>query len=205
MRLLLIRHGETAHNAGQMALGREDVPLNERGVEQADLLGDSLASEAITAIYSSPLQRAMATAAPLAKSLDLTVEIEDGLIEMDVGEVENQTFAELAERFPDFLREWRSERVADLCMPGGESLRQVQERAWSAIQTIRNDHADQTVAVVTHNFVILTLLCRVMGIDLSHFRRVRQDLAAVSEIRMDAEQAVVLRMNDRCHLPSEQR
>lgn len=188
-----------------MALGREDVPLNERGVEQAGLLGASLASEPITAIYSSPLQRATATAAPLAKSLDLTVEIEDGLIEMDVGEVENQTFAELAERFPDFLREWRSERVADLCMPGGESLRQVQERTWSAIQTIRNDHADQTVAVVTHNFVILTLLCRVMGIDLSHFRRVRQDLAAVSEIRMDAEQGVLLRMNDRCHLPSEQR
>ncbi len=205
MRLLLIRHGETAHNAGQIALGREDVPLNERGVEQADLLGASFASEPITAIYSSPLQRATATAAPLAKSVDLTVEIEDGLIEMDVGEVENQTFAELAERYPDFLKEWRSERVADLCMPGGESLRQVQERAWKAIQAIQEDHADQTVAVVTHNFVILTFLCRVMGIDLSHFRRVKHDLAAVSEIRLEAERAVLIRMNDRCHLPSEQR
>ncbi len=205
MRLLLIRHGETAHNAGQIALGREDVPLNERGVEQADLLGASLTSESIAAIYSSPLRRAMATAAPLAKSLDLTVEIEDGLIEMDVGEVENQTFAELAERFPDFLKEWRSERVADLCMPGGESLRQVQKRAWSAIDEIRDRHADQTVAVVTHNFVILTLLCRVMGIDLSHFRRVKQDLAAVSEIQLEAERAVLLRMNDRCHLLTDQR
>ncbi len=205
MRLLLLRHGETAHNAGQMALGREDVPLNERGVEQADLLGASLASEPITAIYASPLQRATATAAPLAKSLNLTVRIEDGLIEMDVGEVENQTFAELAERYPEFLKEWRSERVADLCMPGGESLRQVQERAWSAIEAIRDDHVGQTVAVVSHNFVILTLLCHVMGIDLSHFRRVKHDLAAVSEIRMEAERAVLVRMNDRCHLPAKRR
>ena len=184
-----------------MALGREDVPLNERGVEQADLLGASLASESITAIYSSPLQRAKTTAAPLAKSLGLTVKVKDGLIEMDVGEVENRTFAELAERYPDFLKEWRSERVADLCMPGGESLRQVQERAWSAVEAIRDDHMEQTVAVVSHNFVILTLLCRVMGIDLSNFRRVKHDLAAVSEIRMEAERAVLLRMNDRCHLP----
>ncbi len=203
VRLLLLRHGETAHNAGQLALGREDVPLNERGVEQAKLLGVSLANEPITAIYSSPLQRATATAAPLAESLDLQVQIEDGLIEMDVGEVENQTFAELAERYPDFLKEWRSERVADLCMPGGESLRQVQERAWSAVDAIRDEHVDETVAVVSHNFVILTLLCRVMGIDLSHFRRVKHDLAAVSEIRLEADRAVLIRMNDRCHLPTE--
>ena len=186
-----------------MALGREDVPLNERGVEQAKQLGASLANEPITAIYSSPLQRATATAAPLAKSLGLPVEIENGLIEMDVGEVENQTFAELAERYPDFLKEWRSERVADLCMPGGESLRQVQERAWNAVETIRDEHMDETVAVVSHNFVILTLLCRVTGIDLSDFRRVKHDLAAVSEIRLEAGQAVLVRMNDRCHLLTE--
>ncbi len=188
-----------------MALGREDVPLNERGVEQAKQLGASLANEAIKVIYSSPLQRATATAAPLAKSLDLAVEIDHGLIEMDVGEVENLTFAELGERYPDFLKEWRSERVADLCMPGGESLRQVQERSWSAVETIRDAHMDETVVIVSHNFVILTLLCHVMGIDLSHFRRVKHDLAAVSEIRLEADQAVLVRMNDRCHLPSERR
>lgn len=205
MRLLLIRHGETSHNAGQIALGREDVPLNERGLRQADSIGATLQNEPITAIYSSPLRRAKATAAPLAKSLDLMVEIKDGLIEMDVGEVENQTFAEMAERYPDFLKEWRSERVADLCMPGGESLRQVQERAWTALIAIRDRHSDDTVAVVSHNFVILTVLSRVMGIDLSNFRRVRHDLGAVSVVGFDAERAVLLSMNDRCHLPSKRR
>ena len=203
MRILLIRHGETSHNASQIALGREDVPLNERGLLQADSIGAALHSEPIAAIYSSPLQRATATAAPLAKSLDLKVEIEDGLIEMDVGEVENQTFAELAERFPDFLKEWRSERVADLNMPGGESLRQVQQRAWAALEAIRDNHADETVAAVSHNFVLLTVLCRVMGIDLSGFRRLRHDLGAVSIVEFNDERTFLLSMNDRCHLPSD--
>ena len=202
MRLLLIRHGETSHNAAQIALGREDVPLNERGLLQADRIGVALRSEPIAAIYSSPLQRATATAAPLAKALGLVVEIEDGLVEMDVGDVENQTFAELAERYPDFLKEWRSERVADLRMPGGESLRQVQQRAWAALEAIREKYGDETVAVVSHNFVILTVLCRVMGIDLSAFRRVRHDLGAVSIMELNAERAVLLSMNDRCHLDS---
>lgn len=203
MRLLLIRHGETAHNAGQMTLGREDVPLNERGLLQAESVRMALQDEPISAIYSSPLQRAKATAAPLAKALGLTVGIQDGLIEMDVGEVENQTFAELAERFPDFLKEWRSERVADLNMPGGESLRQVQQRAWAALEAIRDNHADETVAAVSHNFVLLTVLCRVMGIDLSGFRRLRHDLGAVSIVEFNDERTFLLSMNDRCHLPSD--
>jgi probable phosphoglycerate mutase len=202
MRLLLIRHGETPHNAGQMTLGREDVPLNERGLLQAESVGESLRGEPITAIYASPLQRATATAAPLAQALGLSVEVEDDLIEMDIGEVENLTFAELAERFPDFLKEWRSDRVADLCMPGGESLRQVQQRAWASLVAIREKHPDDLVAAVSHNFVILTVLCQVMGIDLSNFRRVRQDLGAVSVVELDAERSVLISMNDRCHLPS---
>ena len=205
MRLLLLRHGETAHNARQVTLGREDVPLNQRGLQQADSLGTALCTEPIAAIYSSPLQRATTTAAPLAKSLSLSVEIEDRLIEMDVGEVENLTFAELAERYPDFLKEWRSDQVADLLMPDGESLRQVQDRAWAALEAIREQHEDDVVAVVSHNFVILTVLCRVMGIDLSSFRRVKQDLAAVSEIQLEPDRAVLLKMNDRCHLPTEHR
>lgn len=175
--------------------------MNERGVAQAEQLAKALSGESISAVYSSPLQRARATAAPLAEALGIEVETAPGLIEMDVGEVENRTFGELRDQYADFLREWRSERVADLMMPGGESLRQVQERAWRAVVAIRDTHADETVAAVSHNFVILTLLCRVIGIDLARFRGLRQDLAAVSEMRLDGDRTVLVRMNDRCHLP----
>ena len=204
MRLLLIRHGETDRNAERIALGREDVPLNERGRAQAQALAAGLAADRtdgfIAAVYSSPLQRALATAQPLAQALALEVQTEEGLIEMDVGEAEGRALSELQERFPDFLRAWRSDQVADVPMPGGESLRQVQERAWGAVESLRERHDNETVAVVSHNFVILTLLCHALDLPLAHFRRLKHDLAAVSIVEVAKEHQVVLSLNDRCHL-----
>ena len=204
MRLLLIRHGETDRNAGRIALGREDVPLNERGRAQAQALAADLAANRtdvlIAAVYSSPLQRALSTAQPLAQALDLEVQTEDGLIEMDVGEAEGRALSELQERFPDFLRVWRSDQVADVPMPGGESLRQVQERAWRAVESLRERHDNETVVAVSHNFVILTLLCRVLDLPLARFRRLKHDLAAISILEIAEERQAVLSLNDRCHL-----
>ena len=206
VRLLLVRHGETAHNAGQLALGQADVPLTERGGRQARALAAALAGEgSISAVYTSPLQRAIATATPLAEALSLTVQTEPGLIEMDIGEMEGQPFAQVRERYPDFLRDWFSERLADVPMPGGETLRQVQKRAWVALEAIRDRHPDETVAAVTHNFVLLCLLCRVLGLPLSHFRRLRQDLAAVSIVDLTPDRHLLLSLNDRCHLASDDR
>lgn len=213
MRLLLIRHGETAHNAEQLVLGQADVPLTERGRLQAQALARRLAGEsektgaahvadrgAPAAVYCSPLQRALATAKPFADDLGLSLRIEPRLIEMDIGEMEGLTFAELRERYPDFLRAWVSDQVEDAPMPGGETLRQVQERAWAALETIRDRHVDQVVAAVSHNFVILTLLCRVLGLPLSHFRRLRHDLAAISVLDLTVKRQSVVAINDRCHL-----
>lgn len=205
MRLLLIRHGETDHNAEQIALGREDVPLNERGRQQAQALARAakageLPGGTVAAVYSSPLDRALATAGPLAQALTKSVSIEQALIEMDVGEVENQTFDQLRERYPDFLRAWRSDDCADVAMPGGETLRQVQERAWGFVESLRARHAEETVAAVSHNFVILTLLCRMLDLPLSRFRRLKHDLAAVSVVELTDERQTVLALNDRCHL-----
>jgi len=205
MRLLLIRHGETDHNAGRVALGQADVPLNERGLAQAEALARYLGSATrygrIEALYASPLQRTQSTAAPLASALGLVVQTEPALIEMDIGEVEGLSYQDVRERYPDFMRSWLSDELADAPMPGGESLRQVQERAWAAVESIRERHTDETVAAVTHNFVILTLLCRALDLPLSRFRRLRQDLASVSVVELTPERAMLVSMNDGCHLP----
>lgn len=207
MRLLLIRHGETAYNAEQLALGQEDIPLTERGHLQARALAEAIPRMAlrnpISAVYSSPLQRAVATATPLAEALGLTVQTETGLIEMDIGEMEGQPFGQVRERYPDFLRDWFSDRLADVPMPGGETMRQVQDRAWSAVQTIRDRHPAETVVAVAHNFVILSLLCRTLGLPLAQFRHLRHDLAALSIVDLTPERQVLLALNDRCHLQTE--
>lgn len=201
MRLYLIRHGETDHNARRLALGRQDVPLNERGRSQARALAEAFRGrEGIVAVYASPLQRAVDTATPLAGVLGLDVRIDERLIEMDIGEVEDQTFDEVRERYPDFVRRWLSDEAPDVPMPGGESLRQVQARAWAAIDEIRAAHADDAVAVVTHNFVVLSVLSQALGMPLARFRSLRQDLAGLSLLELTPGRQTVLTMNDRCHL-----
>jgi broad specificity phosphatase PhoE len=203
VRLYFIRHGQTQHNADGLALGRRDVPLNETGRAQAQTLARRLAGAPIEAVYASPLGRALETARPLADALGLEVGVEERLIEMDVGEVEDLPFDELRERYPEFLRRWRSDGLADVPMPGGETLRQVQERAWAAVEALRGRHGDGAVAAVTHNFVILSLLCRVLRLPLDRFRSLRQDVGAYSVVELGPERAYVVSANNRCHLEGE--
>jgi len=202
MRILLIRHGETAHNAGRIALGQQDVPLNDKGLAGAQAVARAYGNGApdIAAIYSSPLQRAVQTATPLAEALGLTVQVEPDLIEMDIGELEELSFPEVRERYPEFIEGWVSAECGDARMPGGESLAEVQERSWRAIESIRDRHPVLTVAVVTHNFVILTALCMVLHLPLGNFRRIRQDTAAVSLLDLTPERSMAHRLNDTCHL-----
>ncbi len=207
MRVVLIRHGETAYNAEQLILGQADVPLNERGLLQAQALAKTVAAGGplsdVGAIYSSPLQRALATATPPAEALGLSVQIEADLIEMNVGEMDGQTFPDIQKRHPDFLRRWISDELPDVRMPGGETMREVQDRAWSALESIRDRHPEETVAVVTHNFVVLTVLCHVLDLPLSRFRRLRHDLAATSLVDLTPQRQAVLSLNDQCHLRAE--
>lgn len=203
MRLLLVRHGETDHNAGRITMGRRDVPLNERGRAQAAALAARLRDGrfgTLAAIYCSPLQRARATAQAIADACGLAPTVEPDLVEMEIGAVEDMSYDQVRERFPEFIRGWLSEDPSDVPMPGGETLRGVQERAWAVVEALLARHAEDTVAIVSHNFVILTLLCRALGLPLSHFRRLRQDVAAVSVLDLRPERETLLSLNDRCHL-----
>jgi broad specificity phosphatase PhoE len=204
VRLILVRHGETDTNKARLALGRADIELNEHGRWQAQRLVVSLKDEPIAAIYSSPLRRALATAEPIASSHGLEVQVDEGLIEMDIGEMEGLTFQQVGERYPHFLQAWLGGQAAYEAMPGGERLLDVQERAWQAIERIRQRQEQGTVAVVTHNFVILTLLCRILGLELADFRRLRHSLAAKSVLEMGRDRIIVVSFNDTCHLEAGQ-
>lgn len=203
MRLILIRHGETESNRKHLTLGREDVPLNEKGRRQAATLVSALAAVPADAIYASPLRRAVETALPLAGALGLEVRTDDDLTEMDVGEMEGLSPGELRERHGDFLREWISPRAGSLRIPGGESLQDVQDRAWAAVQRLQTRHPTDTVVVVTHNFTIHVILCRALGLPLASFRRLRHDLAATAVLDLRDDRAVVISLNDTCHLEAQ--
>ena len=200
MRLILIRHGETDSNKAGLALGRKDVELNETGRWQAQRVADALQGQPIDAVYSSPLLRALDTARAVAERHDLPVQVDEGLIEMEIGEMEGLTFQQVRERYPQFLQLWLGGSAAYQSMPGGERLLDVQERAWQALERIGGEKAQETVVVVTHNFVLLTILCRVLGLELADFRRLRYGVAAVSVLQVQDERMTVLSLNDTCHL-----
>lgn len=203
MRLFLVRHGETESNRLGLALGRDDVPLNDRGLWQAERVGRALTRESITAVYSSPLRRALDTARAVAAPHGLEVRIEERLVEMDIGEADGLTFAEVRSRYPGLLEAWVSEKGPTQAMPGGERLLDVQERAWSALNDLAARHGEETAVAVTHNFVILSLLVRVLGIELAQFRRLRHSVGAVSVLDVGPKRIMLVRLNDTCHLEDD--
>jgi probable phosphoglycerate mutase len=201
MRLILARHGETAANRDGLGLGLQDVPLTEKGRQQAEALAEALAGVKIDAIYSSPLRRAMDTAQAIASRHGLEVIADERLTEMDVGDLDGLTFDEMRGRYPEFLSRWLGEEAGTLRMPGGsESLQEVQDRAREAVQRIAQRYERGTVVAVTHNFTIHALLCDALNMPICDFRRLRHDLAATSTLDLRGGRAVVIHLNDTCHL-----
>jgi len=200
MQLFLVRHGETEHNRQSLALGQADVPLNETGLRQAEALGRALSEERLTVIYASPLVRASRTAEAIAEPHGLDVVIEDGLIEMDVGEMDGLPLADLREKFPGFLERWLGPEGSNERMPGGERLAEVSERASVALSAIVKRHEGERVCLVSHNFVILSLLTQLMGLELAGFRRLRHSVAAITRVEWRHGAPMVVSLNDTCHL-----
>jgi len=198
-----VRHGETNSNRQGLALGRADVSLNETGRRQAELLAVALSSQPIVAVYSSPLSRTLDTARPIASAHGLTVEIDSRLIEMDIGELDGLAFSEVRERYPGLLEAWVSEGGPARAMPGGERLIDVQARASDAVSSLAGLHSEQAICAVTHNFVILSLLADILGINLAGLRRLRNAVAGVTTIEVKNGRRRILRFNDTCHLAPE--
>jgi len=200
MDLFIVRHGETEYNRQNLALGQEDVPLNETGRHQAEALGRALEGERLSVIYASPLVRASRTAEAIAKPYGMEVVIDDGLIEMDVGEMDGLPFADVREQFPGFIERWLGPEGSNERMPGGERLVDVRDRADAALSAIVKRHEGERVCLVSHNFVILSLLTQLMGLELAGFRRFSHSVAAITRVEWRRGAPVVVLLNDTCHL-----
>lgn len=151
MRLILVRHGETASNV-KMALDSlpPGPPLTEAGVAQAAALAESLAAEPVAAVYASTAVRAQQTAAPVAAAHGLEVEVVDGVQEVFCGDLEGRHDREAFETFVDVVTRW-AEGDLDVPLPGGESGRQVLDRYLAAVDKIVAGHRDDdTVVLVSH-------------------------------------------------------
>jgi broad specificity phosphatase PhoE len=202
-RLLLVRHGQTAWNVGasngEHFRGRIDLPLNEVGLAQAQTIADRLAHEPIAAIYSSPLQRALQTAQPIAERLGLPVQPHPGLLDINYGAWQGHSPAEVAELWPKLHRQWREEPER-LHLPDGESFDIVRERALAAVRDICARHPNETVLLVAHQVVNKVLVCAMLGLSNAHYWRVRQDNACLDVFTYRDGVFTAVHVNDTCHL-----
>ena len=196
---LLIRHGENDWVEKKRLAGRTPgVHLNEVGRRQAAELAGMLAEQPITAVYSSPLERCMETARPLADALGLPVQPEAGVIEVDYGAWQGGKLDALAK-----LPEWQAVQhyPSQFRFPGGETLREVQFQAVGAVEAMRIRHPNQVVAVFSHGDVIRTTVAHYLGVPIDLFQRVAISTASLSVIAFFDHRPVVLTLNYLTGLP----
>jgi probable phosphoglycerate mutase len=202
MRILLARHGETPWNAEGRYQGQEDIALSPTGEAQARSLGDRLRDVRIDRAVASPLQRARRTAElALGEARAPMLAFDHGLMEIAHGEWEGLLTGEIRERDGERLRAWREAPHTVLMPGGGESLLQVLERAWPALERATTGlGADDTLLLVAHDAVNRVLLCRVLGIPLSRLWGFRQAPATLNLLEgADLDHLDVVRLNDAGH------
>jgi probable phosphoglycerate mutase len=203
LRLILVRHCETYWNEERRVQGGDsDIELNDTGLEQARKLAAFLENEPIAAILSSPLQRAIATAEVIASHHQLSVEIDQGFRELKVGELEGMSISNLGTTFSQFLMQWWQEKEA-MKLPNGESLVDLQQRAWKAVEHLLERHKtspehnkDATAVIVSHYFVILAIILKALNLPLDCFTKFKVDLGGVSILEFRDYGARLLAFND---------
>ena len=200
VKVILVRHGETEWNRlRRIQGGNSDTQLNQRGRKQAESLALRLKQEEIQAIYSSPLQRAQDTARAIVGYHQLPVGVEPSLKEIEVGELEGVSIAEVGKHLSQLLT-MHSQGEELPKMPGGESLTDLQQRVWSTIQRPVAWHRDGVLVVVSHYFSILTIVCSVLNLPLTQIGKLRLSPGSISIVTFDEQATRLILFNDTCHI-----
>lgn len=190
---LLIRHAAHSLLGVRMAGRMAGVNLNETGQAQANALALRLTGVPLSAIYSSPLERAVQTATPAAAHLGLPVRISTAITELDYGDWTGRTFEEL-----DAMPGWRPYNAfrSGSRIPGGEMMLNAQARTVSFMQELCHIHPGGHVALVSHADIIKGALAYYLGVPLDLFLRIEISPASVSVIALDEYGPHILRVND---------
>lgn len=194
--LLLIRHGENDYSKkGRLAGRLPGIHLNGHGQKQAEQLAAALVKAPIRAVYSSPLDRALETAKPIAQARHLSVKPDLGLLEANVGEWEGKSVRRLA-----LSRYWRIVQRAPSRAghPGGETFVQTQARIVAALEAICGRHKPRDlVACVFHADPIKLAVAHYIGLPLDHFQRLACDTGSATLLAVGEAGAQLLWLNRR--------
>lgn len=198
--IILIRHGETEYNKEDRFQGTVDIPLDETGLKQADMLAESLKDVPIDVFISSPLKRAYVTTEKCAALHGMKVVYTDArLSEASYGDWAGQLRSDIKKKFP---REYKlqSEQRWKFTPPHGESLKSMQKRYRAALDDIIAKYPGKTILVGAHSGGNITLLCSVLNINLNHYNQFEQDNTCVNVLAYENGEWRLLLMNSVEHL-----
>jgi probable phosphomutase (TIGR03848 family) len=194
--LLLIRHGENDFTKKHKLAGyTPNVHLNERGQSQAQALADALKEVPIKAIYSSPLERAVETATPIAAARELEIQNEVGLLETNVGKWQGRSLAALR-----LQKHWKVVQNAPsrAQFPEGETFYECQTRIVAALDSISRKYKPQDiVACVFHADPIKLAIAHYIGLPLDHFQRLSCDTGSLTALYVNESGANLIKLNQR--------
>jgi len=193
MLLLLIRHGVTAATARALVGRLPGYHLSDAGRAEAEGLSRRLEGVPVTAIYSSPLERALETAAPLAAARGLDVVVEDSLVEVDYGDWSGREYKDL--RKTDLWKRVQA-RPADARFPGGEAVREAQARIVACIERIRASHPDGVVVAVSHADMIKAAVAHYVGLHLDLFQRLHVATGSLTAIALGEGAPALVKLSE---------
>ena len=170
--LILVRHGESAANGKGCFAGQLDIPLSERGREQAVRTAEYIAKTySVDKIYSSDLSRAYDTAKPIAKAFGLEIIKDKNLREICSGDWQGLSFDELQEKYADSYGVWLKD-IGNAVCPNGETVKILSERVFQAIERIANENEGKTIVITTHATPIRTICCKMKGLPVEELKNV---------------------------------
>ncbi len=184
--LFFVRHGQSIHNRDSIIGGREESPLSDLGIEQAESLALMAKDLEIDAAYTSTLSRAYDTCDIILKKRKLEAERLDELCEQDYGDWEGKDYRELIKLHPEMFQEFREDPLN--ARPGnGENLAEMSGRVRKVIDRIAAKHEGEHVLIVCHGGVIRTAICLLLDVDLTkHFFRFEVANASLNVVRISA-------------------
>lgn len=201
-RMYLIRHCQAEGNVKRVFQGSTDLDISELGAKQLEALSQRFKNIKLDRVYSSPLLRAVKTAAAAVGMKGLEIYKREDLRELHGGVIENRSFDEIAKKYPELWDKWNNS-PQDFNPENGEPMRLAYERIWNEILALAKENKGRSIAVSTHGGVLRLLFCRLFFHDIQRLSEVDIfDNTAVSVIEFDnALTPTVTMFNDVSHLP----
>jgi phosphoserine phosphatase len=199
-RILLARHGHVEGISPQRFRGQIDLPLTETGLAQASALGKRIAAEwRPAAVYTGPLQRAMATGDAIAKATGAPLRELKSLIDINYGDWQGHALEDVKGHSPALFALWRHAPQL-MRFPGGESLQDLAARCADALRFALDHHHDETIVFVGHDSANRAILLQVLDQPLSAYWRLAQDPCALNVFEITRSHTHVISLNDTRHL-----